>query len=248
MQKMSYNNCMERKTESLQGINIDTLKLDEAVEYAFENRGQAVTLNPEMIMSANKNRDFKNILQNAQLVIPDGIGVKLGLEILGKKNINRIAGIEFAHSMIKKFASEKLPVALIGAKKEIIETTCDNLKKEFEGLNIVYSQNGYFTDKEKVKTDLINSGAKLVLVALGSPKQEEFIFETKSHMPQTLFIGVGGSFDVWAGAVQRAPEIWQKLGLEWLYRVLKQPSRFKRIFPVLPVFVLKVLKERMFGC
>ncbi|MBO7672952.1 WecB/TagA/CpsF family glycosyltransferase [bacterium] len=239
---------MERKTESLQGINIDTLKLDEAVEYAFENRGQVVTLNPEMVMSANKNKDFKNIIQNAQLVIPDGIGVKIGLKILGKKNIHRIAGIEFAYSMIKKFASEKLPVALIGAKQEVIETACNNLKKEFSGLNIVYSQNGYFTDKEKVKADLVNSGAKLVLVALGSPKQEEFIFEIKSHMPETLFIGVGGSFDVWAGLVRRAPEIWQKTGFEWLYRTLKEPSRFKRIFPVLPMFVLKVLKERIFGC
>jgi len=239
---------MERKTESLQGINIDTLKLDEAVEYAFENRGQVVTLNPEMVMSANKNSDFKNIIQNAQLVIPDGVGVKLGLKILGKKNIHKIAGIEFAHSMIEKFSSEKLPIALIGAKQNVIETACENLKKEFKGLNIVYSQNGYFSDDEKVKADLINSGAKLVLVALGSPKQEKFIFEIKSHMPETLFIGVGGSFDVWAGAVQRAPEIWQKAGLEWLYRTLKQPSRFKRIFPVLPVFVLKVLKERIFGC
>ena len=174
--------------------------------------------------------------------------MELGFKILGKKNVKRIAGIEFAYRMLKKFAQNSMPVALVGAKQEILDTACANLKQEFKDLNIVYSQNGYFTDNEKVKQELVNSGAKLALIALGSPKQEEFIYEIKSHMPQTLFIGVGGSFDVWAGAVERAPEIWRKIGLEWLYRTVKQPARFKRIFPTLPLFVLSVIKERIFGC
>ena len=239
---------MERKTESLQGINTDTFDFNSAVDYAYQNRGQVVTLNPEMVMSAKKSSSFKKILSQSELVIPDGVGVELGFKILGKKNIHRIAGIEFAYQMLKKFAQNSMPVALIGAKQEVLELACDKLKQEFKGLNVVYSQNGYFTDSEKVKQELINSEAKLALIALGSPKQEEFIYEIKSHMPQTLFIGVGGSFDVWAGAVERAPEIWQKMGLEWLYRTLKQPSRFKRIFPTLPLFVLSVVKERVFGC
>lgn len=239
---------MERKTESLEGINTDTFDFDDAVEYALVNRGQVVTLNPEMVMYANKNHDFKKILQSAELVIPESVGIELGFKILGKKNINRIAGIEFAHCMLEKFALNAMPVALIGAKQDVLDTACANLKHEIKDLNIVYSQNGYFTDNEKVKSELINSGAKLALIALGSPKQENFIYDIKSHMPETLFIGVGGSFDVWAGAVERAPKFWQKVGLEWLYRTIRQPTRFKRIFPTLPVFVLKVLKERIFGC
>ena len=239
---------MERKTESLQGINTDTFDFDNAVEYAFSKRGQVVTLNPEMVMYSNKNSDFKKILQSAELVIPESVGIELGFKILGKKEVKRIAGIVFAHGMLKKFAENSLPVALIGAKQEVLETACKNLKHEINGLNIVYTQNGYFTDGEKVKQELANSGAKLALIALGSPKQEKFIYEIKSHMPQTLFIGVGGSFDVWAGAVERAPQFWQKIGLEWFYRTIKQPARFKRIFPTLPVFVLKILKERIFGC
>jgi len=239
---------MERKTESLQGINTDTFDFDGAVEYAFKHRGQVVTLNPEMVMFANKNPDFKKILQSAELVIPESVGIELGLKILGKYGIKRIAGIKFSYQMLKKFTQNHLPVALIGAKQAVLNDACDNLKNEIKDLNIVYFQNGYFTDSEKVKNELINSGAKLALIALGSPKQEKFIYDVKSNMPETLFIGVGGSFDVWAGAVERAPESWQKVGLEWLYRTIRQPARFKRIFPALPVFVLKVLKERFLGC
>ena len=102
-----------------------------------------------------------------------------------------------------------------------------------------------FNKELEVIDGIKNSSPKLLLVALGAPMQEEFIYELKSILPSTLMIGIGGSFDVWAGEVQRAPEIWQKLGLEWLYRTIKQPERFKRIFPTLPIFVYNVIKERL---
>ena len=92
--------------------------------------------------------------------------------------------------------------------------------------------------------ELKQSNPRLVLCALGSPKQELFIQEAKKILPNALFIGVGGSFDVWSGTVERAPEIWQKLGLEWLYRTVKEPQRFKRIFPTLPLFMLRILRDR----
>ena len=235
---------MERKTVKIQNINIDTFSKSEALNWALKSHGQLVTLNPEMIMYSRKNSNFRDILNKSELVIPDGIGVEIGLKILGY-NVKRIAGIEFSHNLIEKFNEQNLSVALLGAKQEVIELVIQNLKKEFPTLNIVYVQNGYFTNEESVKEGLIQSGAKLVLVALGSPKQEIFINSLKSKMSETLFIGVGGSFDVWSGLVERAPEIWQKLGLEWLYRTVKEPKRFKRIFPTLPLFVLYVLKERL---
>ena len=235
---------MERKTVKIQNINIDTFSKSEALNWALKSHGQVVTLNPEMIMYSRKNSNFRDILNKSELVIPDGIGVEIGLKILGY-NVKRIAGIEFSHNLIEKFNEQNLSVALLGAKQEVIELVIQNLKKEFPTLNIVYVQNGYFTNEESVKEGLIQSGAKLVLVALGSPKQEIFINSLKSKMSETLFIGVGGSFDVWSGLVERAPEIWQKLGLEWLYRTVKEPKRFKRIFPTLPLFVLYVLKERL---
>lgn len=242
---MIYNNNMERKTERLQELEVDTFGLDEAIEYGFANRGQVVTLNPEMVMNSRKNESLKNIIKCSELVIPDGVGIEVGFKILGKKGISRMAGIVFAKEMVKKYWQNALPIALIGAKKEVLELACENLKKEFDGLNIVYSQDGYFTDESIVFRQLQESNAQLVLVALGSPKQEEFIYKIKKEMPKTLFIGVGGSFDVWSNKVERAPEFWQKAGLEWLYRTIKEPSRFKRIFPTLPLFVFRVMQERV---
>ena len=233
---------MERNLVKLQGFNIDTFTFDEALQYA--EKGQVVTINPEMILSPKSNPDFAEIINSAELVIPDGIGVQLGLKILGH-NVRRIAGIEFGRKLIDKFASQ--PTAFVGAKPEIIQKAVENLKKEVPNLDAVYVQDGYFKDDDRVLDELTAANPKLVLVALGSPKQEIFISKAKNLLPNALFIGLGGSFDVWSGVVERAPEIWQKLGLEWLYRTVKEPKRFKRIFPTLPLFVLKVFKEKFIG-
>ena len=234
---------MERKIVKLQGLNIDSFTFDEAIEYANNISGQVVTINPEMISNAVKDTDFAEIINNADLVIPDGIGVEIGLKILGY-NVKRIAGIEFSHRMIEECAKNNQSVALIGAKPEIVKKAKENLIKEFPSLYITYIHDGYFNEDDSILAELKIRQPRLVLCALGSPKQEEFILKAKSILPEALFVGVGGSFDVWSGEVKRAPEIYQKLGLEWLYRTILDPKRFKRIFPTLPLFVLKVLRER----
>ena len=234
---------MERKTVKLQGLNIDTFNFEDALNYASSISGQVVTINPEMIDNAVKNQDLANIINNAELVIPDGIGVQLGLKILGY-NVKRIAGIEFSHQMIKRCAENSQSIALIGAKPEVVNKAKEEIQKEFNNLYITYVHDGYFEDDAKIIDEIKIRQPRLVLCALGSPKQEEFIFKAKNLLPESLFIGVGGSFDVWSGSVQRAPKLYQKLGLEWLYRTMKEPKRFKRIFPTLPLFVLKVLKEK----
>lgn len=236
---MRYNLHMERA--KLLGFGIDKYDLETAVEFAKVNRGQVVTINPEMIDYATKHTDFAAIINQAELVIPDGIGVQIGLKILGY-DVRRIAGIEFARRMLDEFKAS--PVALVGAKPHVIENAVKNLKSEIPELNFVYVQDGYFKDEDRVLSEVVEKNPELLLVALGSPKQEEFIYKLKAKLPNTLMIGVGGSFDVWAGEVERAPEIYQKMGLEWLYRTLKEPKRFKRIFPTLPLFVLKVLREK----
>lgn len=236
---MLYNYVVDRV--KLQGFEIDTYDFDGAVEFVKNNGGQVVTINPEILEYASTHSGFADIIKQSELVIPDGIGVQLGLKILGH-NVRRIAGVEFAKRLLAEFANR--PVALIGAKPHVIKNACANLQKELPSLNIVFSQDGYFNDEEKVLKEVIEKNPQLVLVALGSPKQEEFIYKLKSHLPHAVMVGVGGSFDVWAGEVKRAPEIYQKLGLEWLYRTVKEPKRFKRIFPTLPLFVLKVLKEK----
>ena len=235
---------MERKTVKLQGFNVDTFDFDTAVAYAKTNGGQIVTINPEMISCAKKNKPLAEIINNAELVVPDGIGVEIGLKILGHK-VHRIAGVELGRRLAEEFAKSGKRVAMVGAKPEIIKKASENLKNEIPGLNLVYVQDGYFTDDERVLAELKNASPDLVLVALGSPKQEEFISRAKSLLPKALMIGLGGSFDVWSGVVERAPLFYQKAGLEWLYRTVKEPKRFKRIFPTLPLFVLSVLKEKL---
>lgn len=236
---------MERKLKKLLGFNIDTFGFKDAVSFAMElirsnKGGQVVTINPEMIELGLQNSEFAQILNNADLVIPDGVGVKIGLKIKGC-NADRIAGIEFSHKLIEECSKENFSVGLIGAKPHIVQKASENLKSEFLNLNISYVQDGYFQDREPILEKLKEASPKLLLVALGAPKQEEFIVEARKYLPNTLMIGVGGSFDVWSGEVERAPEIYQKLGLEWLYRTIKQPERFKRIFPNLPRFILRVI-------
>lgn len=234
---MRYNLDMERA--KLLGFDIDKYDFDSAVEYAKSKKGQVVTINPEMIDYASKNTNFAQIVHQAELVIPDGIGVQLGLKLVGN-DVRRIAGVDFARRMLEE--TKGSPVAFVGAKPHIIEKAVNNLKNEIDGLNVIYIQDGYFKDDERVLAEVEEKQPELLLVALGSPKQEEFIYKLKSKLPNTIMIGVGGSFDVWSGEVERAPKIYQKLGLEWLYRTFKEPKRFKRIFPTLPLFVLKVLR------
>ncbi|CCX80942.1 n-acetylglucosaminyldiphosphoundecaprenol N-acetyl-beta-D-mannosaminyltransferase [Clostridium sp. CAG:715] len=234
---------MERNLVKIQRLNVDTFTIDEAIKYANTISGQVITINPEMIENASQNPDFAEIINSAELVIPDGIGVEIGLKILGY-NVRRIAGIEFSRRMIEECAKNSQSVALVGAKPQIVEKAKENLEKEISGLYITYAHDGYFSNDEEIINELKIRQPRLVLCALGSPKQEEFIIKAKQVLPNALFVGVGGSFDVWSGVVERAPEIYQKLGLEWLYRTVKEPKRFKRIFPTLPLFVLKVLREK----
>lgn len=229
----------------LLNVRIDDCNFAEAIDKCHElmdsdNVSQVVTINPEMFNELGKNTDFAKLISEAELVIPDGVGIKLALALKGQ-NCVRIPGIDFAKKLLIKCAECNFPVAIIGAKEEVINKAVQNLKEELPELNIVYYHNGYFDNNNLIYEELKKANAKLILVALGSPKQEFFIYNAKNVLPPALMVGIGGSLDVWSGMVKRAPIIYQKLGLEWLYRTISQPERFKRIFPTLPLFLLKVL-------
>ncbi len=232
------------------GLNIDSLSFVEAISSAKqlingESVSQIVTINPEMFEYAAKNSEFASIIKEAELVIPDGVGVKIALKINGV-NVDRIPGIDFAKKLLEEAAENNLPVAIIGAKEEVISKAIENLQKEIKGLHVVYYHNGYFNNDEDIYKELLNNSPRLILVAMGSPRQEEFIYNAKKLLKPALMIGIGGSLDVWSGMVKRAPKIYQTLGLEWLYRTITQPSRIKRIFPTLPLFVIKAFKYKFF--
>lgn len=232
----------------LLGLNVDTFGFEEAVNRAkvlIDGRkvSQVVTINPEMFEAAKKDNDFAEIIKEADMVIPDGVGVKIALKLNGV-NTERIPGIDFARRLLSEAAVNNIPVAIVGAKEEVIQKTVENLKNEINGLNIVYYHNGYFDNDNTIYEEINAKSPKLILVAMGSPRQEKFIYNAKKVLKPSLMIGIGGSLDVWSGKVKRAPKIFQIMGLEWFYRTVTQPSRIKRIFPTLPVFLIKSITKR----
>ncbi len=230
------------------GTRIDNYSYEEGLnkvrEFVEQNiPAQIVTINPEMYAQKEKDEYFKQILSEAEMIIPDGIGIKIALKLKGK-NISRLPGIDFAKNILKLSVCNNYPVAIIGSKEEVIEKAVQNLRNEIPNINIVYYHNGYFNNNNDIYEELKKTSPKIILVALGSPKQEYFIYEAKKILSPAVMIGIGGSLDVWSGTVKRAPVLYQKLGLEWLYRTINQPERFKRIFPALPLFFIKVLKYK----
>lgn len=203
-----------------------------------------VTGNPELIMYAHAHREYEKILKEADYITPDGIGVVIASKIIHKPLQERVAGFDLMNALLANAEEKGLKVYLLGAKESTLEKTHDHMKRKHPRLKIVGKHHGYFDiDDEKIVNEMIQLEPDLIFVALGFPKQEFWIHKHMQHFQKGLFMGVGGSFDVWAGEVKRAPEIWIKFHLEWFYRLLKQPSRFKRML-VLPQFLFKVLKER----
>lgn len=230
------------------GFNIDDYSFDESIIKAKElidgkNVAQVITINPEMFECASKDYEFANIIKEAEMVIPDGVGVKIALKINGY-NTERIPGIDFAKKLLQESAINNIPVAIVGAREDIISKAVENIQNEISGINIVYKHDGYFDNDNEIYNELNAKSPKLILVAMGSPRQEKFIYNAKKVLKPALMVGIGGSLDVWSGKIKRAPKIFQLLGLEWLYRTITQPSRFKRIFPTLPLFIIKAFNYK----
>lgn len=203
-----------------------------------------VTANPEIVMYGNKDNEYLKTINSADYVIADGYGIILGSKILGNQIPERIAGFDLMTALLEKGNKEGWSVYFLGAKEEVINKAVMRIEEQFPNLDIAGWQNGY-TDVNSVtfQKEIASKNVDLVFLGLGFPKQETWIANSLPHFKKGLFMGVGGSFDVWAGAVKRAPEIWQKLNLEWLYRLIQQPKRWRRM-AVLPLFVFKVIKKR----
>jgi len=203
-----------------------------------------VTLNAEMIIAAQKDKRLDKIIRQANLVIADGAGVVLALKLYGR-HIKRLPGIELAQMALSRAAAQNIPVALIGGKIRVLDILGSTLPETYPGLKLVACHDGYFqaAKEESVIQTINDSGAQLVLVAMGIPRQDYFIELARHTASQAVFIGVGGSFDVWSGNKRRAPIIFQNYHLEWLYRLLSEPWRFKRMSMALPKFACQVIVE-----
>ena len=202
----------------------------------------AIAINPEKIMAARQDENTRAILEQSDVRYADGVGVVKALKHKYGVSVPRLPGCELWEHMMQEAGNRNIPVFLVGAKPHTLEKTTSKLKAQF-ATPIAGAQHGYFEDESQVIEDIRASGAKIVTVALGSPKQERFIFKCQQAGIQAVFMGVGGTYDVYTGNVKRAPAMWRKLNLEWLYRLLSQPTRWRRQLNLLWFVVLVLLKK-----
>lgn len=202
-----------------------------------------VTPNPEIVNLAREREEYRGLLNKASLVLPDGIGIIYAGKLLGTPLRERVPGIDFATGLMEKLAEKGISLYLLGAKPGVAQRAAERLRECYPGLVICGTGDGYFTDSTAVVEDLRRAKAQVVFVCLGAPKQEQWMAEYGPQSGASLMLGLGGALDVFSGDVQRAPEAWQKLGLEWCYRLLHQPSRIGRMAK-LPLFLLTAMKAR----
>ena len=232
------------------GINLDRVDYESASKRvegfleAYDNN-VIVTPNAEIIMTAQKNSELAKALNNADLCLPDGIGVVLASKILGKPLVERTTGYDFMIKILSMANERSLSVFLLGGKPGIAKKAAENVKKTYEDIKIAGVHHGYFqqSDEEEVITKINNSSPDILLVAMGAPRQELFMMKNIKKLKFRVAMGVGGSLDVLSGTVSRAPVFMQRTGLEWLYRLIAQPSRYKRM-GTLPVFLIEILAHR----
>lgn len=202
-----------------------------------------VTANPETLMIGVNNSEFHEILIKDHVTItPDGIGVVKALSMLNMEVHERITGVDVSKHLLQRGNEHHKSVYLYGAKPEVLDALVSRLKVEYPNLTIVGAKDGYNNDGDKVFEDIIQKKPDIVLVALGIPRQEILIDKYYDKMEKGICVGVGGTFDVLSGTKKRAPEIFIKLNLEWLYRITKEPKRFGRFYRSNIKF-LKILKK-----
>lgn len=230
-------------------VKIDDLTFSEVMSkinlfLRMKKLHQIVTVNPEFILAAQKDKEFKKILNQADLSLPDGFGLKIGAAILGQKIGERLTGVDLTWELAKLASQKGYPLYLLGATSGVAVKAAKRLKMLYPKLKIAGCYAGTPDDNEIINR-INNSKADILLVAFGAPKQDKFIYKNRDKLRVKIAIGVGGTFDYISGKMPRAPEWLRNLGLEWFYRLIKQPSRFGRILNAVVVFPLRVLVYRL---
>lgn len=240
---------MSKKTHVL-GVPFDAVTMEQAVAKAkkmLTEEGQhfICTPNPEIVMEARKDKELMNILHEADMVIPDGIGVVWASKYSETRLTERVAGYDLTQNLMAELAATGQTFYFFGGAPGVASAAARMMMKKYPGLKVVGVHNGYFDEKEekKIIQDIKTKSPSILLVGLGAPKQEKWIYDNIRLVGAKVAIGVGGSFDVMAGNVKRAPKIFRKLGLEWFYRLITQPTRWRRMMR-LPKFALTVLKTK----
>ena len=230
-------------------MNFDAVTLDQLMSQILlytdkQEKCFIVTANPEIVVHAIENSFYKHSIHKANYVVADGIGIVMASKLLNDPLPERVAGFDTMMKLLYVANENKQSVYFYGAKPDVMEKFKNTIQVEFSNISIAGYSHGYMKDTSTIVEEIKNAQPDYVFVALGMPKQEEWIANNIDNFNKGVFIGVGGSFDVLAGEVKRAPDIWIKYHLEWLYRVIQEPIRFKRLFKLVK-FSFLVCKEKL---
>jgi N-acetylglucosaminyldiphosphoundecaprenol N-acetyl-beta-D-mannosaminyltransferase len=240
----------------VRGVFFDNVTLDEAAQLlraaARENRSgvSVFTPNSEIVQLCIEDASLRDRINDGGLIVPDGIGVIKAARILGTPLKGKVAGVDLGRRVMAFAAEEGFPVALVGGKPGVAEDAAAAMQAEYPNLNVCLTADGYFKkegeENEAVLSRIRESGARIVFICFGAPAQEKWIAANRDKLPGVnLLLGLGGSLDVYSGRVKRAPAVFVRLGLEWLYRLLKEPKRIGRMMN-LPKFYFGTWKYKLF--
>ncbi|OGK52746.1 hypothetical protein A2966_03125 [Candidatus Roizmanbacteria bacterium RIFCSPLOWO2_01_FULL_41_22] len=237
------------KKKNILGIGLTNAKEDQILEYILQGLEKniqkyfIVTPNPEILVLARSNTNYKKILNSAKIASPDGIGIMIAGKILEKQLKEKITGVDLVESLCRAVEEKPITVGFLGAGLAVAEETAECLKKKFPNLKVAFANSGNPDDKTVALVKGSKKEIDILFVAFGSPKQEIWIYENLDKLPVKVAIGVGGAFDFISGKVKRAPVLVQNLGFEWLFRLINQPWRAKRQTTLIK-FIYLVLKEK----
>lgn len=241
-----------RDSAKLWGVSIDGISMNYALSRVrshiinMEKSAMVITPNAISVYRAKKDSLYRSVARKALLTLPDGTGLVWGLKFLKMPVIERVTGIDFMQRICRLASVEGWPVYLLGSRQEIVTLASEKLEDKYPGLDIAGYHNGYFKEDEteKIINDIRESGARILFVALGFPRQELWLDSNLPHLDNVIGVGVGGSFDVISGKLKRAPFLWQKLGFEWLYRLIQEPWRLRQDVDLI-LFVVFIFLEKL---
>ena len=233
------------KQISILGLKVHNLSMKETldkIDSLIKQGGShlLVTLGVEMVMAAQEDSEFRDIVNDASLVVPDSVGILWAAKKNGTPLKERVPGVEIIQRIAEENQKYNRRVFFLGAKPGVAKAASEKLKEKYPGFYPVGEHHGYFKDDNEVLPKIQESNPDLILVALGFPAQEKWFCRNRDKLGNSVCIGVGGSFDVISGKIKRAPLFFRKLGLEWFYRLITEPKRITRMM-ALPAFVIKVL-------
>ena len=240
-----------RDTVDVHGVMIDNITMSEAVNrllfFLDEEKNHSVyTPNSEIIMKAHRDTELENVLNMSDMTIADGAGVVLASKILGNRLVAKVSGIDLVENLFLQTSKKEISFFFLGGKVGVAKEAKEKVANSYLGVKVVGYNDGYFSfEEEKDVIEKINSSnADVLLVGLGAPKQEKWIHKNKDKLKVKVCIGIGGALDVFAGRAKLAPDFFRRNGLEWLYRLYKEPWRFKRMLE-LPKLVILSLAVRI---